>query len=427
MKQTLAVVFVLLVARDLGAGPLPRTVLVLPFENRSARKDLGWISESFAQTLTARLAAGDRIALNREDRDVAFRQMGIPPGTPLTLASVFKVAQALGADWAVTGTFSVQGETLKSQAHCVDVRNLKRSGPLEASGALADLVDLQTRLAWRILALQDENFTVGSVEDFQRQFPVLRLDAHENYIRGILASDAETRVRFLSEADRRDPSDRRAALELGRFYYEKKDYETAAQWLRKLEAGDADSFEARFMMGVTEFFLGHDAAAEKVFLDLSRQVPLNEVWNNLGFMQARRGRWREATVSFDRAYQGDPADPEYSLNLGVCMWNGKKHAVAIRYLREAMQSAPDDPEIHRLLGETLAATGDTEGKKREEQWLEDRGENSTNGSGGAILPNPRLKKHFDRRAYRLRTLGPHPAREAQAQSAPAALPAEAKP
>ncbi len=425
--MTLAVLFVLLAARDLGAGPLPRMVLVLPFENKSARKDLGWISESFAQTLAARLAGGDRIVLDRNDRVQAFEQLGIPPGTPLTLASVFKVAQALGADWAVTGSFSVEGETLKSQAYWMDVGNFKRSGPLEASGALADLVDLQTRLVWRILALQDQNFTVGSVEDFQSQFPVLRLDAHENYIRGILASDAETRVRYLSEADRRDPSDRRAALELGRLYYEKKDYEAAAQWLRKLEAGGPNSFEARFMMGVTEFFLGRDAAAEQIFLGLSRQAPLDEVLNNLGFMQARRGKWQEATVSFDRAYQGDPSDPEYSFNLGVCMWNGKKHAVAIRYLREAMQSAPDDPEIHRLLGEALAVTGDAEGKKREEQWLEDRGENSTNGASGAILPNARLKKHFDRRAYRLRTFGLLPAREAKAQSAPAAPHEEAKP
>jgi tetratricopeptide (TPR) repeat protein len=307
----------------------------------------------------------------------------------------------------------------------IDVRFLKLAGPFDLNGQLAELADMETLLAWRILALQDSSFTVGSEEDFRRQFPPLRLDAHENYIRGIMSIDSETRVRFLTEANRRDPSDYRAAFELARFYYENKDYESSAKWLRVMAGADGDRFEVRFIKGVNEFFLGREAAAEKTFAELSRDVPIAEVWNNLGFLQSHLGRWVEATASFDRGYQADPSDPDFSFNLGVCMWNLKRYTVAIRYLQEALQFAPEDPEIHRLLRESLAATGDADRKKKEDQWLEARDENLTNGTATAILPNPRLKKQFNRRAYRQLMLAGHAAKEARVLAAPAAV--EAKP
>jgi tetratricopeptide (TPR) repeat protein len=307
----------------------------------------------------------------------------------------------------------------------IDVGRLKLAGPFEVNGQLTELADIETRLAWRILALEDPSFTVGSEEDFRRQFPPLRLDAHENYIRGVLASDSETRVRFLTEANRRDPSDHRAAIELGRFYYENKDYENSAKWLGKLATADAGQFEVRFIRGVDEFFLGKETAALKTLSDLARDAPIAEVWNNLGFLQSHLGYWVEATASFDRAYQADPADPDFTFNLGASMWNVKKYDVAIRYLREAMLAAPEDPEVHRLLRETLAAVGDTEGKKKEEQWLEAKREGVSSGGAPTILPNPRLKKTFNWRAYRQLMLAGHAAKEARVLAAPAA--AEAKP
>lgn len=425
MLKALGALLVLLTTLDLRADPV-RTLLTLPFENKSHRADVGWLSESFADTLSERLAGDDRIALDRAERDSACLQAGIPPGAPMTLASGLRVAQSLGADWLVAGSFSVEGDVLKSRAYLLEVEHLKLSGPLEVNGPLNDLAEIETRLAWRILAMQDPDFTVGSEEEFGREFPLLRLDAHENYIRGILSPNPETRLKFLAEAFRRDPSDQRAAFELGRCYYEQKDYENSAIWLGKLSPSAAGSFEARFMKGVSDFFLGRDAVAAKVFLDLSRQFPLAEVWNNLGFMQARQGHWKEATANFDRAYQADASDPVFSFNLGVCMWNEGKYAVAARYFREAEQSAPDDAEIHRLLGDTLLRTGDLEGKKNEDAWLRSREEQPEKAPSG-ILPAPRLKKFFDRRTYRLHVRNPIPAQEVTERSPQAAAPSEAKP
>ena len=121
--------------------------------------------------------------------------------------------------------------------------------------------------------------------------------------------------------------------------------------------------------------------------------------------------WQEAIVSFDRAYQANTTDPVFSFNLGVSMWQSGKYKVALRYFRDAEQYAPEDAEIHRLLGEASSKTGDQAGKKKEDEWLKSR-EGQPEKMVSGIHPSPRLKKEFDRRSYRAYLLaGPTPERK----------------
>ena len=189
-----------------------RSLLVFPFENLSPRADLNWISESFAQVLSARLPQPDNYVLERDERNAAYTQLEMPIDVPLTLASEFKVAQTLGVDWAILGNFNVTDNLLVARAQLFDVKGLKLSQPLEVSGDLTELVELQTRLAWRLLATHDPGFTVGNEEEFRRRFHDIRLDAFENYIRGLVATDDASRLHFFTEAERLDPSDHQAAF-----------------------------------------------------------------------------------------------------------------------------------------------------------------------------------------------------------------------
>lgn len=404
MRKTIGLLILLFAARDLGAASPARTILVFPFENQSARSDLGWISEGIAEILSTRLAGPARYALGREERNGAYALLGIPPATPLTLASSFKVAETLGVDWAVTGNFSVEGRELVARAQLLDMRRLKLTPPLEVAGELADLVDLETRLAWRLLAANDPRFTVGKEEDFRRHFPEVRLDAFENYIRGILATDDESRLRFLREADRLEPTDHRAAFELGRIYFEQKDYADSAKWLRKLNESDEDYLEALFRLAVDEFFLGHPQAAEKAFEALAKEVPLNEVWNNLGVMKARRGHSAEALSDFNRAYQGDPTDADFCFNLAACLWSLKRYEEADKFLEQGLRVSDDDAEAHSLRAVVLAKLGNSAGQSRELQWLADHEGGPAADLPEDFSPQSRLKKDYDGRAFRLLSL-----------------------
>jgi tetratricopeptide (TPR) repeat protein len=399
MKEILAVLS-LLVAGNPGAADQGRAVLVFPFENQSSRPDLHWISESFAEGVSSRLSGRGRYVVDRQERNAVFEQMRIPAGTPLTLASKYKLAEALEVDWAIVGRFEVEGDRLIARAQLLDVGLLKLLPTFETSGELTDLVDLQTRLAWRLLATYDSEFTVGTEENFRREFPEVRLDAFEKYIRGVLATDPEARVRFLREADRLNPADRRAALELGRHYFDEKDYVNSARWCRKLDGRDPDYAEAAFLLGVDEFFMGREPAAEKAFSELAARIPLNEALNNLGFLRARRGRYPEALADLERAYASDPADPDYSFNLAACLSSLNRFEEAFRYLEEALRLTPEDPEIHSLLAMVLGKLGRREDERREVRWLQEYEGDSTLLEAEGFVPSLRLKETYDARTMR---------------------------
>ena len=388
-----------------------RSLLVFPFENLSPRADLNWISESFAQVLSSRLSLPDNYVLDREERNAAYVQMGLPVDAPLTLASQFKVVQTLGTDWAIVGNFNVTENRLVARAQLLNVKQLKLSQPLEVSGDLTELVDLQTRLAWRLLATHDPGFTVGNEEDFLKRFHDIRLDAFENYIRGLLATDDASRLHFFTEAARLDPTDHRAVFALGRYYFDQKDYQNSAQWLGKMEEADPDYNEALFLRAVDEFFLGHDLAAEKDFETLAKTLPLDEVSNNLGVLQARHGRYDEALANFEIAYQSNPSDGDFCFNRGVGLWYGKRYADSAASLQAAIVADSDDAEAHILLAMVYGKLGDSAAARKESDWLAEHEVGVASGQPEEILPLPRLKKNYDGRAFRLLELTVHNARE----------------
>jgi Tfp pilus assembly protein PilF/TolB-like protein len=395
-----------------------RSLLVFPFENLSPRADLNWIAESFAQVLSSRLPQPDNYVLDRDERNAAYTQLGMPVDAPLTLASEFKVAQTLGVDWAILGDFNVTDNRLVAHAQLFNVKLLRLSQPLEVSGDLTELVDLQTRLAWRLLATHDPDFTVGNEEDFLRRFHDIRLDAFENYIRGLVASDNASRLHFFTESERLDPSDHRAAFALGRFYFEQKDYANSAKWLGKIEESDSDYNESLFLSAVDEFFLGREQVAEKEFETLVKVLPLDEVANNLGVLEARRGHYPEALANFERACQSDPSDADFCFNRGVALWYEKRYPAAADSLQAAVRANPDDSEAHTLLAVVFGKLGDTPAERKELDWLVEHEVGRAADQPEDVLPLPRLKKNYDGRAFRLLELAMHNALEARLANAP---------
>ena len=419
MRRALRLLLLLLLSwRPAGASEA-HAVLIFPFENQSGRADLNWVSESFAETLSSRLSGPGFYVLDREERNAACDQLGIPADIPLTVASEYKVAQTLGVDWAVLGKFKVEGSSLTAGARLLDLRQLKLSPAIEVAGELTELVDLQTRLVWLLEAAHDPHFTVGAEEDFRRRFPEVRLDAFENYIRGILAADDPTRIHFFQESDGLDPTDHRAAFALGQLYFGQKDYANSAKWLRKLGPNDPQYLKSLFLFGVDEFFLGHYPSSKAAFERIGTEIPLGEVANNVGVLEARAGRDAEALEDFERAYKSDPTDADFCFNRGVALWNLRRYRAAAESLEETIRLKDDDSEAHTLLAVVWGKLGDAAGEQTQLEWLGQHQEGSEAGPSRDVLPQPRLKKNFDERAFRLLSLAIHNALEERLAGMPA--------
>jgi Tfp pilus assembly protein PilF/TolB-like protein len=422
MAKRLAAIL-LLAAVSAPAAERVRTILVFPFENQSSRTDLAWLPEGFADLVSRRLSSPARYVFSRDQRDAASEQAGLAHGLPLTLASQYQVAEILGVDWIVVGSFSVRGDLFSARAQLLDLGSLKLSPSIEAEGKLSDLDDISTRLAWRMLSTHEPGFTTGGEDEFRRHFPPLHLDAFESYVRGVLSTDPDGAIGLFTEADRRDPSDHHAAFALGKLDFRRKDYAAAGPWLAKVVPADDDYAEALFMAGVGEFFLGHIPTSEHLFQSLEEMIPLGEVSNNLGVMETREGQYAEALARFDRAHQGDPSDPDFSFNRSVCLWHLNRFEEAAKALEESLDAEPNDAEAHAALAVVLGKLGNTAGRDQELKWLSGHEGPLTASAdpaaaGEDFQPLTRLKKNFDGRAFRLLSMALENEREEKLAALP---------
>jgi Flp pilus assembly protein TadD len=140
-------------------------------------------------------------------------------------------------------------------------------------------------------------------------------------------------------------------------------------------------------------------------------LPLDEVSNNLGVLEARGGHYDNALANFERAYQGDPSDGDFCFNRGVALWYENRYKEAADSLQAAIQINPEDSEAHTLLAVAFGKLGDDAAQQRELDWLTEHEVGTSAAQPGEVLPAPRLKKTYDGRAFRLLELTLHNALE----------------
>src|SRR5436309_1358826 len=337
------------------------TVLVVPFFNLSNSTNLDWIGESIAETIRESLTGHDVLALDREERQEAFRRLSIRPYALLTRASVIKLAESLDAGWVIFGQYSLAPATapsvgaLRITSRILDLKRIKQGPELTELGALEDLAAIETHLAWQALqALAPK--TAISEEEFRKARPSIRVDALENYIRGLVASAPEQKHRFFTQAARLDARFSQPCFQLGRLYTSKKDYRVALGWLERVDRLDSHYFEAQFLLGFGRYYTGEYAGAEGSFRLVAEAVPLNEVFNNLGAAQSR-GNGPQTLENFKKALDGDDSDPDYHFNIGYALWKRGHFEAAAESFRASLARKPNDADATLMLGRCLSKSG----------------------------------------------------------------------
>lgn len=335
-------------------------VVVLPFFNHSESADLGWIGESVAETVRESLASQGALVLDREDLLEAYRRLSLRPDALLTHASIIKVGEALDADNVIYGQYELTPPadgakttrgSLRITARILNIKRLKQGGEFAEIGALEDLAALETHLGWQALQFLLPK-TAPSEQEFLQARPPVRVDAIENYIRGLLATSPEQMNRFFTQAARLDDRYSQPCFQLGKIYWKKKDYGVAARWLARVRPTDSRYLEAQFFLGLSRYYTGDFLGAEKAFQIVAAQVPLNEVYNDLGAAQARLTK-AEALENFRKAMEGDSADPDYHFNLGYALWKAGQFAPAAESFRAVLDRNPNDSEAMTMLGRVL--------------------------------------------------------------------------
>jgi tetratricopeptide (TPR) repeat protein len=350
----LPALFLLLSGLAIGQGvPGTQTVLVLPFDNSTHQPGLEWISEAFPEVLGQRLNTESLFLISRDDRQYAFDRMGIPVNLHASRATLYRIAAQLDADYILLGSYSYDGTIFTARAQVLDMKALSLSPDQVESGPLKDLIGIQTALAWDVLRQMRPKFSAPR-QAFVQSAPAIRLDAFENFIRGVIASGSPDKIRYLKAAVALNPQYSQAVLLLAKTYFAGHEYEQAALWFAKLPADDPGFGEANFLLGLCEYHLGHYEKASAAFKATAERVPLTEVVNNIGVAESRRGR-RDAASYFQKAVQADPSDADYRFNLAIALYRKGDLAGAQHQLHETVNRHPNDAEARRFQ-ESLASS-----------------------------------------------------------------------
>ena len=386
---------------DAGAGAasspmaVGRTVVVIPFENTSPTPGLEWLGESFPETFHEQLNSPVLYIASRDERLRAYDRQGVPAGVHASRATLYRIAEQMDVDYAVLGSYRYDGARLTVTAQLLDMRAQKLLPPVTESGSLADLAGLQSALAWDLLRLIRTNFSVPK-DKYIASIAPIRLDALENYARGMLATTAEEKIQHYREATRLNPDYAQAWLELGKSYYAQRSYEAAIVALSQVQYSSfsmsglmsgAVAREANFYLGLAAYAHGDFAKSENAFEFVAARLPLAEVYNNLGVVVARRGHSpKMAADYFERAIQNDPSDADYHFNLAVTLIQIGDRSGASRELHATLDHRANDAEAKILLDSLAPAAGSL-----------------VPSSATTKAPPERIKRNYEEDAFRQMT------------------------
>jgi predicted Zn-dependent protease len=322
------------------------------------------LGEGLEELTIQRLSAAGEEVYSHAGRVAELERYGLPHTSKLSRATMLHAAEDLDADFVVFGKYTSNGTSLTIEARILKVSPTALLPPLREAGPLDTLMDLNMRLVWRVLSATDARYPLNLSEFAKRQRP-LRLDAFEHYIRGLLASEDDAKLRELRESARLEPEWPDPDFALAEAYFARRDCNSALPWYAKVPKNHDRYAEAVFATGVCRLLLGQPDRAEEVFTSLQEALRNNlvagadlpEILNDNAVALARQGKIPAAQTDLRRAAELDPDEDDYTFNLGLLALQANDAAAATALFRESVDREPDNAEDRAMLILSLEKAG----------------------------------------------------------------------
>src|SRR5437867_4545783 len=335
-----------------------KSIAVLPFENLSNEKQNAYFADGVQDEILTGLS---RVA----DLKVISRTSVIQYKAGPT-RNLREIATDLGVAHVLEGTVQRAGSRVRVSAQLIDARSDTHLWAEHYDRDIADVFTIESEVARMIVAQLQAKISPREKAAIEQK-PTADLAAHDLYIRAktLIATavfstpeqeSLSEAVRLLNQAIERDPVFALAYYQLVRahdlLYFGGTDHtparlalaDAAIQSLTRLRP---DSGEAHLALANHLYlgYLDYDHAREE--LKLAQQSLPNDplVFEILGYIDRRQGRWTESTKNLERAIELDPQNRGFLKQLAdsyVCL---RQYADAERVLDRVIALAPKDSSM----------------------------------------------------------------------------------
>lgn len=334
-------------------------VLVMPFAADVAPDAPGgagaalWLGEAAPTLLVEGLGTRGVGVMARNERAAAFVRLNLPMSSALTRATTIRVGELIGASHIVFGEIRL-GERMSVRARLVSLATGAEVATVEREGALEDIFDVFDDIAAELAARFERRGPP------QPTPPPLALGTFETYMKGLVASAAETRQRFLEAAVREAPEDPRILMALWDVYTTLGRHDLALASANAVPAGTAFYRPARFAVALSMIELRRFEGALQLLGAMQQEQPAAAIASLLGVVQLRQGVLDGpdgAVAHFQRAVVEQPGDVRYLFNLGYAYARAGQADEALTWLREAVRVQAAAGDAHRVMSAVLASVG----------------------------------------------------------------------
>ncbi len=336
-------------------APVPeKSIAILPFKNLSDEKENAFFADGVQDEILTHLAkVADLKIISR------ISVMQYKSGVARNLR---EIGQQLGVANAVEGSVQRSGNRVRVNAQLVDTRTDTQIWGQTYDRDLADVFAIQSEIAKAIADQLQAKLSPGEKSAIERP-PTGDLTAFDLYTRAtnllLTSFSSVARAELLSAADllnqaiARDPSFFQAYCQLAHthdlLYFLGLDHTPAR--LASAEAAIQAAFRLRPDAGETHLaraqnlYWGYrDYGSALAELEVARQTLPNDprIFELMGYIQRRQGRWEESTRNIERAIDLDPRNfftlQQIAISYGVL----RRYAEETSVLDRALAIEPND-------------------------------------------------------------------------------------
>jgi TolB-like protein/class 3 adenylate cyclase/Flp pilus assembly protein TadD len=327
----------------LGAIP-QKSIAVLPFDNLSEAKENAYFADGVQDEILTDLA---RIADLKIISRTSVKQY--KSGLARNLS---EISRQLGIAHVVEGSVQRSGNRVRVNARLIDARTNRQLWAQTFDRDLADIFAIQSEIAESIASqLQAKISAIEKAAIEER--PTNDLVAYDLYVHAAALMDEALyygintdknlfeAVELLNQVVARDPMFLPAYCKLAEahdgIYWNAIDHTPDRLHLAKAAIDSAfrlksDSGDAHLALAVHFYngYLDYDRARHELAIAL-RTMPNNaRIFEWLGYIDRRQGRWEDAARDFDRAIELDPRNDDLLFSAAVTN-------ICLRYYKQARE------------------------------------------------------------------------------------------